>query len=68
VQAVTMWCIGPWAWFVDNVVLPNFVLFALVTFVVEPALGVLLMGLATGYRDAFPREGVSHTGRLPGRS
>ncbi len=25
------------------------------------------MGLATGYRDAFPREGVSHTEALAGR-
>jgi hypothetical protein len=38
-QAVTMRRIGPWAWFVDNVVLPTFVLFALVTFVVEACIG-----------------------------
>ncbi len=34
-----MWRTGPWAWFVDNVVLPTFVHFALVTFVVEACIG-----------------------------
>jgi thiosulfate dehydrogenase [quinone] large subunit len=41
---------GPWAWFVDNVVLPNFVAFAWATFVVEACLGAfLLVGLATRF-------------------
>jgi hypothetical protein len=58
-----MWRIGPWAWFVDNVVLPNLCSLPWSPSSSRPALGVLLMGLATGYRDAFPREGVSHTER-----
>lgn len=41
---------GPWAWFVDNVVLPNFLFFAWTTFVVEACLGAfLLVGLATRF-------------------
>jgi thiosulfate dehydrogenase [quinone] large subunit len=41
---------GPWAWFVDSVVLPNFVFFAWMTFVVEACLGAfLLVGLATRF-------------------
>lgn len=41
---------GPWAWFVDNVVLPNFLFFAWTTFVVEACLGgFLLVGLATRF-------------------
>ena len=41
---------GPWAWFVDHVVLPNFVVFAWMTFAVEACLGAfLLVGLATRF-------------------
>jgi thiosulfate dehydrogenase [quinone] large subunit len=41
---------GLWAWFVDTVVLPNFLFFAWTTFVVEACLGAfLLVGLATRF-------------------
>lgn len=41
---------APWAWFVENVVLPNFLVFAWLTFVVEACLGgFLLVGLATRF-------------------
>ncbi|WP_020389226.1 DoxX family protein [Kribbella catacumbae] len=41
---------APWAWFVEHVVLPNFVLFAWMTFLVEACLGAfLLVGLATRF-------------------
>jgi thiosulfate dehydrogenase (quinone) large subunit len=40
----------PWAWFVDNLVLPNFVFFAWATFIVEACIGAfLLVGLATRF-------------------
>jgi thiosulfate dehydrogenase (quinone) large subunit len=39
---------GPWAWFVEHVVLPNFTFFGWVTLIVEASLGAfLLVGLAT---------------------
>ncbi|WP_199434488.1 TQO small subunit DoxD [Qaidamihabitans albus] len=39
---------GPYAWLVENVVLPNFVFFGWVTLLVEASLGAfLLVGLAT---------------------
>ncbi|HEU4421931.1 MAG TPA: TQO small subunit DoxD [Pilimelia sp.] len=39
---------GPWAWFVEHVVLPNFTLFGWLTLLVEASLGAfLLIGLAT---------------------
>ena len=38
---------APYAWFADSVVLPNFVLFASVTFVVEACIGAV--GLATRF-------------------
>ncbi len=41
---------APWAWFVDHVVLPNFLVFAWMTFAVESCLGAfLLVGLATRF-------------------
>jgi thiosulfate dehydrogenase [quinone] large subunit len=40
----------PWAWFVDNLVLPNFVFFAWATSIVEACIGAfLLVGLATRF-------------------
>jgi thiosulfate dehydrogenase (quinone) large subunit len=39
---------GPWAWFVEHVVLPHFAFFGWVTLLVEASLGAfLLIGLAT---------------------
>jgi thiosulfate dehydrogenase (quinone) large subunit len=39
---------GPWAWFVEHLVLPNFTFFGWVTLIVEASLGAfLLIGLAT---------------------
>ncbi|UGY91478.1 DoxX family membrane protein [Streptomyces gobiensis] len=41
---------APWAWLVDNVILPNFVAFAWFAFAVEVSLGAfLLVGLATRF-------------------
>lgn len=41
---------APWAWLVDNVILPNFTLFAWSAFAVEVCLGAfLLVGLATRF-------------------
>lgn len=41
---------APWAWLVDNVVLPNFQLFGWFTLIVEASLGAfLLVGLATRF-------------------
>ncbi|MQA10311.1 MAG: DoxX family membrane protein [Pseudonocardiaceae bacterium] len=41
---------APWAWFVENVVLPNFVLFGWLVLIVEASLGAfLLVGLATRF-------------------
>jgi thiosulfate dehydrogenase (quinone) large subunit len=41
---------APWAWFVENAVLPNFLVFAWLTFVVEACLGgFLLVGLVTRF-------------------
>jgi thiosulfate dehydrogenase [quinone] large subunit len=41
---------APWAWFVEHIVLPNFVVFAWLTFLVEGCLGAfLLVGLATRF-------------------
>ncbi|QNE21365.1 DoxX family membrane protein [Kribbella qitaiheensis] len=41
---------APWAWFVQHLVLPNFLLFAWLTFLIEGCLGAfLLVGLATRF-------------------
>lgn len=41
---------APWAWFVEHVVLPNFVFFGWMTLLVEASLGAfLLVGLATRF-------------------
>lgn len=40
----------PWAWFVENVVLPNYTFFGWATYLVEASLGAfLLVGLATRF-------------------
>jgi thiosulfate dehydrogenase (quinone) large subunit len=50
---------APWAWFVENVVLPNFVVFGWLTLLVEASLGAfLLIGLATRF---WALVGVAHT-------
>ncbi len=39
---------GPWAWFVEHLVLPNFIFFGWITLIVEASLGAfLLIGLVT---------------------
>ena len=41
---------APWAWLVRHVVLPNFLLFAWLTFLIEGCLGAfLLVGIATRF-------------------
>ena len=48
--AVTHEVFGPWAWFVREVVLPNFVFFGWMVLLTEAALGAfLLLGLATRF-------------------
>lgn len=48
--AVTHEVIGPFAWFVREIVLPNFIIFGWLTLLVEASLGAfLLLGLATRF-------------------
>jgi thiosulfate dehydrogenase [quinone] large subunit len=57
--AVSRPVLEPWAWFVDNFVLPNFIFFGWTTLLVEASLGAfLLVGLAT---RLWALVGIGHT-------